>query len=142
MRITALSKSPKVFDPVRKKQVVKTPEEMIRQWVLKQMIDFLAFPKGLISVEARVGNLRRADILVFRKANAELVPLLIVECKADALDDEKAFLQAIGYQSNKRAPFLCIAHPLGIRTFWKQEGVLQSAPFLPPYPQLIKRVLG
>lgn len=139
MKTTTLSSSAKIYDPIRKKQVAKTPEEQIRQWILRHMIDNLAFPKGLISVECALASGRRADIVGFYKKQDALTPLVVIECKAEALE-EAAYLQALGYQASLLAPFICLAHPKGIATFWKEGSQIRSVAFLPPYPQLIARL--
>jgi hypothetical protein len=128
----------RIYDPIRCKQVASTPEERVRQALLRQMLDFLSFPKGLISVEKKVApGLRRTDILAFMKTQEGLFPLLLIECKASAIEEEAAFRQAAGYRASLLAPFWCVAHASGIRTFWTEGSEVRSVPFLPPYPQLV-----
>lgn len=124
-----------LYDPIRCKSVADTPEEKVRQALLRHMLDSLSFPKGLIAVEKKISaSLRRVDIVVYR---ANMTPLLLIECKAKPLEEESAFRQAAGYRATLPAPFWCVAHAGGIRTFWMKENVLQSVPFLPSYPQLL-----
>lgn len=140
MSTTVSSKSNRLYDPVRRREVADTPEEQVRQALLLQMLGTLSFPRALIAVETLLeGTQRRADILVHRVERDALRPLLLVECKAESCD-EAALAQAIGYNTQLAAPFVCIAHATGIRTFWHESGSLQSVGFLPPYPQLVKRV--
>lgn len=120
-----------LYDPIRKKFVADLPEERVRQALLQQMLGPLGYPKGLIAVEKRIGKGRRADILAFVKKGDELKPLLLIECKAEMLNEE-AYYQASGYNTFLAAPFICLAHSGGIRTFWKTG----SVHFLPPYKQL------
>jgi len=128
----------KFLDPIRGKQVAATPEERVRQALLRHMLDSLSFPKGLIAVEKKIGpSQRRFDIVVFRNEGSDLVPLLLIECKASCDDDEKAFRQVAGYRSGLLAPFWCLAHAKGIRTFWLEGKVVRTLPFLPSYPQLL-----
>jgi hypothetical protein len=129
-----------LYDPIRKKSVADTPEERVRQAILKHMIDALEFPKGLIAVEKKLATQRRADIIVFMRVDEHLKPLVVVECKALDLDAD-AVNQVIGYNGLLAAPFVCVAHQSGIQTFWREGGVLQSVGFLPPYPQLLQRVI-
>ena len=103
------------------------------------MLGPLSFPKGLVSVEMSIAAKRRADIVVYHKKGETLKPLLLVECKSDSVD-EVAYAQAVGYNSDLKAPFWCLAHANGIRTFWKEEGKIKSVGFLPPYHQLVQRV--
>jgi hypothetical protein len=97
-----------VFDPVRKRHVAATPEEAVRQAVLRYLMDTLRVPPNLIGVEFSLaslepGNLRRADIVVWRPGEGQLAPWLLVECKEPRvrIDDAVAF-QAADYL--KRIP--------------------------------------
>ncbi|MDB5049626.1 MAG: hypothetical protein JWO30_2697 [Fibrobacteres bacterium] len=87
-----------VFDPVRKRQVASTPEEAVRQAVLRYLIDTLKVPMNLIGVEFSLaslepGNFRRVDIVVWRPGEGQLSPWLLVECKEPRvrIDDAVAF---------------------------------------------------
>lgn len=113
-------------------------EERVRQALLQQMLGPLSFPKGLISVEQKIAAKRRADIIVYIQKGGDLKPLLLVECKRERMD-EAAYMQAVGYNTSLQAPFWCLAHAGGVRTFWKEKGELQSIGFLPPYIQLVQR---
>ena len=71
-----------IYDPFRRKYIVLTPEEWVRQHVLHFLTTHLHYPKGLVKVEGglRYNRLqKRSDILVFDNTGA---PLLLVECKA------------------------------------------------------------
>jgi hypothetical protein len=114
-------------------------EEQVRQALLGQMLGPLAFPKGLVSVEQGIAARRRADIVVYVKQGDTLKPLLLIECKKDRID-EAAYAQAMGYNTHLKAFFWGLAHAGGIRTFWKENGAIQSVGFLPPYAQLVKRI--
>lgn len=97
-----------VYDPVRKRHVAATPEEGVRQSVLRYLMDVLHVPANLIGVEFSLaalepGNLRRADIVVWKPGEGQLVPWLLVECKEPRvrINDATAF-QAADYL--KRIP--------------------------------------
>jgi len=130
-----------LYDPIRKQAVANTPEERVRQSLLLQMIGPLGFPKGLVAVEKSISNGRRADIIAYAKQKDRLIPLLLIECKAIALDEEVVFRQAFGYNASIGAPFWCLAHADGVRMFWMEGEALKSIPFLPPYDQLLLRIL-
>jgi hypothetical protein len=71
-----------IFDAIRKKYVVLTPEEWVRQNILQYLIQEKKFPSSLIAVEAglKYNQLqKRADVLVYDKSGS---PFLLVECKA------------------------------------------------------------
>ncbi|MCB0698835.1 MAG: type I restriction enzyme HsdR N-terminal domain-containing protein [Chitinophagales bacterium] len=71
-----------VHDPIRKKWLILTPEEHVRQYVLQYFINKLNYPSALISVEKQinVGTLsKRFDVVVYDRDHK---PWLLVECKA------------------------------------------------------------
>lgn len=71
-----------IYDNVRKKWVLNTPEEFVRQHVINYFIYYLNYPKNLLSIEKTitVNKLKkRFDIVVFSNF---LEPLIVVECKA------------------------------------------------------------
>ena len=116
------SSNSQFFDEVRRAWVAATPEESVRQKVLKKMIHTLQFPKELIVVEKELKELphlsaydppqRRIDILCYGKGihpKHLLYPLLLIECKKDAID-AKAVEQIIGYNTHVNAYFIALAN--------------------------------
>ena len=128
-----------LWDPIRAIWVKKTPEESVRQKLIQKMIGELGFPKGLLVVEGDLETGRRFDLVCYAKAKEGLRPLLLVECKADTID-EAAARQAWGYNASIGAPFLCLVCGKEIRTLWKAEGKIESVPFLPPFADLLNQV--
>jgi hypothetical protein len=129
----------KLFDAVRNRFVAATPEERVRQGLLRSMIGPLGFPKGLIAVEYEFKETgRRADLVCFFYLERQLVPLLIVECKAEPCG-RAAREQAFGYNAALRAPFVSIADPYEVTTFWLEGDQLKSVLFLPCYRELIQK---
>lgn len=102
-----------IFDNFRKKYVVLTPEEWVRQNFLMYLITDLDFPKSLISVEAGLKlyqRVKRTDIVVYEKQGN---PLLIVECKApDVKIDEKVFDQIVRYNMALQVNYLVVTNGL------------------------------
>ena len=66
-----------VFDEVRKKNVIITPEEWVRQNLLHYFYEDLAYPKSKIAIEKEFilnGRKKRFDMLVFdRDMNPSVV---------------------------------------------------------------------
>jgi hypothetical protein len=116
---------------IRKRWVADTPEERVRQNLIQKMIGELGYPKGLISVEKKIGE-RRYDLVCYTKS---MQPLLLVECKAEKID-EAAENQAVGYNASLKAPFICLASPTEIKTLWQEREKIGSVPFLPTYSEL------
>ena len=129
-----------IYDPIRKKFVLDTPEELVRQKLLSNMLGFLGFPKGLVAVEKELSkaNRRRFDIIVFRKNKDQMIPLLLIECKAKLQNLEDAFRQVKGYNETFQAPFISIADGQMVHTYWIYENTLRFVPFLPSYAQLLQ----
>ena len=102
-----------IFDDFRKKFVVLTPEEWVRQNFLLYLITDLDFPKTLISVEAGLKlfkTIKRTDIVVYDKQG---VPLLLVECKAPEIAiNEKVFDQIVRYNMALQVNYLIVTNGL------------------------------
>ena len=82
-----------IFDPLRKRYVALTPEEWVRQHVIRYLTAGLGYPASLIAVEARLRYNRlqkRTDIVVYSRSGR---PSLIVECKAPGVAVDEAVLQ-------------------------------------------------
>jgi len=82
LRLTRSGNTIRVFCIVRKKQLVLTPEEWVRQHLIHFLIDHLNVPLGLISSELSLtihGLARRCDVVVFNRLGN---PVFLMECKA------------------------------------------------------------
>lgn len=86
-----------VFDPVRKKYVLLTPEEEVRQHIMEYLFETLQYPLNLMMVEKKITinkMSRRPDIVVFKESK----PYLLVECKAPEVKlTQKMFVQLAQY---------------------------------------------
>lgn len=106
-----------IFDPIRKKEVLLTPEEWVRQHIIRFLTDERHFPPSLISVEAglKVNRLsRRYDLLVYNK---EGNPIVLVECKSTTIPiNQKTFDQVAAYNLTVKAQYLLISN--GITHFF------------------------
>ena len=100
-----------VFDIIRKKYFILTPEEWVRQHVIHYLIFHKKYPKGLMQVEKLIkyNNLNtRADIVVFDRNS---IPVILVECKAPSVAINKnAFDQIAKYNFNLKANFLFVTN--------------------------------
>ena len=95
-----------IFDPCRKKWVVLTPEEWVRQNILQYLIQVCKYPIELIAIEKTIqlGTLnKRFDILIYHGTT----PWMIIECKeANTTLNEKTILQLLQYQQVLNATYL------------------------------------
>ena len=104
-----------IFDPLRKKEVVLTPEEKVRQWCIGVLTQQLEVPLHLMMSEAgfRLGEKQfRADILIYDR---RVSPLAVVECKRPEVELTRDVLdQVIRYNMVLNVPYIFITN--GIRT--------------------------
>ena len=107
-----------VFDPVRQKWVVLTPEERVRQIFILYLLNVKKFPLSHLSVEHAVtvnGMTQRYDLVVFDDA---LQPYMVVECKAPHVKlTQKVAEQASRYNSVLKAPLLCVTNGVEKKVF-------------------------
>ncbi len=103
----------KIFDVVRKKYIVLTPEEWVRQHILHFFILEKKIPKGLIAVEKEIkynGLSKRFDILVYTKATH---PFIMVECKAPDVEIlQSVFDQVAVYNKSFVADYIMVSNGL------------------------------
>ncbi|NEM97460.1 type I restriction enzyme HsdR N-terminal domain-containing protein [Pontibacter burrus] len=74
-----------IFDILRRKNIVLTPEEWVRQHFLHYLLNSLGYPKSLISIErgTTYNKLqKRTDLCVYDTSGS---PYMLVECKAAAV---------------------------------------------------------
>src|SRR6185503_18249295 len=70
-----------IFDVVRKKWVVLSPEEWVRQNILQYLLVIKKYPRALMAVEKEIklGELKkRCDVVIY---NRQSEPWMIIECK-------------------------------------------------------------
>ena len=100
-----------IFDEVRKRWVVLTPEEWVRQNFLQYIISVKKYPATLIAVEKEIklGDLKkRFDIVVYDKNSR---PWMIIECKEMKVELSKQVLdQVLRYNIALQVPYLVITN--------------------------------
>lgn len=102
-----------IFDKLRKKYMVLTPEEWVRQHFVQFLINEKKYPISLIAIEKQltVNNLKkRSDILVF---NSKGNPNILVECKAPSVKiTQDTFDQIARYNLKLKANYLIVTNGL------------------------------
>ncbi len=102
-----------LFDIIRKKYIVYSPEEWVRQHVVHFLINYKQVPNSLVSIEKQIKineQSKRYDIVVF---TSQLKPLLIVECKAfNQSISQNTANQAQNYNRLIKAPFVLLTNGL------------------------------
>lgn len=112
-RIIKKNEKPFIFDDLRKKFVVLTPEEWVRQHFIRFLIDVKHYPASLIAIEKQLvinGLKKRCDAVVYSR-NAE--PLMIIEFKATTVSiAQQTFDQAAVYNSKLKVDYFIISNGL------------------------------
>ena len=113
LKIKLVEGTTQVFDIVRKKYFVLTPEEWVRQHFIHFLNIEKRYPLGLMRVEKiiKYNNLRtRADIVLY---NTDGKPNMIVECKAPNVKiTQDSFNQIAKYNFQLRSEFLVVTNGL------------------------------
>ncbi|MFT5714142.1 MAG: putative type IV restriction endonuclease [Flavobacterium sp.] len=102
-----------IFDEIRKKFIVLTPEEWVRQHVVKFLLEEKKYPRSHLNVEKvlKVNGLRkRYDVVVYNPDGSICV---LIECKAPEIKIAQAtFDQIARYNMTMNAQFLMVTNGL------------------------------
>ncbi len=105
------NEAPTVLDPIRKKYVRATPEEIVRQLWLIYFLDTLSLNPKLIAVERSIhinGMKRRFDLVIFSNSTE---PILLVELKAPEITiHQSAFDQIAQYNMGMQVPYALVSN--------------------------------
>ncbi len=108
-----------IFDRIRKKFIVLTPEEWVRQHTVHYLIEDKKYPESLMNVEKliKIHDLnKRYDIIIY---NPDGSILLIVECKSNTVKiTQEVFDQIARYNLALNAQYLMITN--GIHHYYCQ----------------------
>ena len=100
-----------IFDALRKKWIMLTPEEWVRQNFVQYLLQEKKYPASLIAMEKeiRLGELKkRFDILVYDNNHQ---PWMMIECKAATIKLDDAVLQQIlRYNITIPVPYIIITN--------------------------------
>lgn len=101
----------RIYDPLRRKWLVLTPEEWVRQHFTHYLIEHLGYPATLMANEVGLtlnGMQRRCDTLIYTH---DLRPLVVIEYKRPTVEITKAvFDQIARYNSVVGARWLIVSN--------------------------------
>lgn len=107
-----------IFDFIRKKWLILSPEEWVRQHVLNYLVSVKKYPASSISIEKELvlnDTRKRYDIVVY---NRQLQPYLVVECKAPYIElSNDVIEQALRYNIVLKAPLLMVSNGISDYVF-------------------------
>ncbi|SHN16948.1 Type I restriction enzyme R protein N terminus (HSDR_N) [Cyclobacterium lianum] len=127
-----------IFDPLRKKEILLTPEEWVRQHLVQYLVVYLKYPKSLIALERGLiyNTLRkRFDILVLNRSGEAF---FLLECKAPEVNlTQKTVEQVSVYNQQIKAPYLGISN--GKKHICMElddrSGIYRQIAHFPPFPK-------
>ena len=124
-----------IFDEIRKKHLVLTPEEWVRQHFIQYLLLEKKFPRTLIQIEGglQLNQLqKRTDIVVFDHSGSRI---MIIECKAPSVKiTQGVFDQAARYNSIHKTRWLVVTN--GLQHCYAQiDHSLQSFQFVKELPE-------
>lgn len=104
-------KGREIFDSIRKTWIIATPEEIVRQNLIKILIT-KGYPREYIAIEQGFylasGKPQRADIIVHTQNGN---PFMLIECKATTVKlNENVFTQTTKYNAIIRAPYIFLSN--------------------------------
>lgn len=112
-----------IFDSIRKKHLVLSPEEWVRQSLIYYLLHEKSYPPALFSLEKGLlyaNKQKRSDIVVYdRNTN----PFLLIECKAPYLELSSEHLnQVITYNKVLQAPYFGISNGRFCLLYTRERG--------------------
>jgi Type I restriction enzyme R protein N terminus (HSDR_N) len=100
-----------IFDTFRKRWMILTPEEWVRQNMLQYLTEIKKYPAKLIAIEKEIklGELKkRCDIVIY---NRDSIPWMIIECKEMKVPlSQKTIEQILRYHITLLATYLIITN--------------------------------
>lgn len=108
-----------IFDEIRKKFIILTPEEWVRQHVIHFFLNEKKYPKSCINVEKvlKINDLsKRYDVVVY---NSDGSIFILVECKAPEIKiNQSTFDQIAIYNMTLKSDYLMLSN--GINHYFCQ----------------------
>ncbi len=137
LRLRKVEQRTQIYDAFRKRWVVLTPEEWVRQHFLYYLKDHFQYPANLLAVEKSLrlnGLSKRADIVVYSRT---MDPWMLIECKKPELKlNQAVFDQAARYNLVMNVPYLAITNGMQLLAAEIQTDQAIFIQELPGFPAL------
>jgi hypothetical protein len=113
VQLSQSDKKTLIYDEIRKKNVVLTPEEWVRQHFIHFLLNYHNYSKNYIKLEKQIkvnNRTKRFDALVYNKDGT---PEVLIECKAPEVEiSQSTFAQIATYNMTLRVPYLIVTNGL------------------------------
>ena len=123
-----------IFDDIRKKFIILTPEEWVRQHTIQFLLQEKNYPKSYLNIEKliKINDIsKRYDIVVFQPDGTIF---LLIECKAPEVKiTQETFDQIARYNLTLKAQYLMVTNGLN-HYFCQMDFVNETYIFLNDLP--------
>lgn len=123
-----------IFDAQRKKWLLLTPEEWVRQNFIQYLLQIKKYPAALIAIEKEIslGELKkRFDILVYDKEHR---PWMMIECKGMEVQlNDEVLNQVLRYNISVPVPYLLITNGSYCFAAERKDGRLEMLEEIPEF---------
>ena len=111
LQIKEITGRKSIFDPVRKKWLILTPEEIVRQSAIQYLVQEKGYPLKRLRVERSITFnklTKRFDIVVY---DAKGQPIILVECKSPSTRlDISTYEQASLYNESLSVKYIWLTN--------------------------------
>ena len=111
LKVEEIDSKKYIFDFTRKKNLILTPEEWVRQNIVSYLVNDLNYPKGLIKTESSIkyNNLKKRSDIIVRDRSMGFY--LLVECKSYNLKINKNFFKQVSiYNKVYKSRYIMISN--------------------------------
>lgn len=126
-----------IFDIIRRKHVVLTPEEWVRQHLVHFLVERLDYPRSLIKVEdgLKLNKMqKRSDVIIYDRNG---MVFMIVECKSYKIQiKQSAMDQLSAYNQKHHAAYLALTNGHK-NVICRMDYEKRKADFLPGFPDYL-----
>lgn len=133
LRLRQAEQQTQVYDIIRKRWLVLTPEEHVRQILMHHLINAAGYPIGMMAVEKKVqvGTMaKRYDLIVYDRNHH---PWLLAECKEPGVEINKETLyQLLNYHRSLQCQYWLLTN--GHQTFCADAQNSQQIQWLDALP--------
>lgn len=136
LKLARKNDQPMVWDAFRKKYLVLTPEEWVRQHLLHYLMEHLHYPQATLATESGFklqAQPRRSDVLVYKNSR----PMLLAECKAPQVKlTQNTLDQASRYNLHYQVPYIVLTNGLSHFAAKAKNKGYELLPAIPTYREL------
>jgi hypothetical protein len=133
-KVKQVNGKPHIFDIIRRKFVVLTPEEWVRQHFVHLLITHYGYPKSLFAIETGLqynSLAKRSDIMIL---SSNSLPFLLVECKAPFVAvGDATFAQISRYNFTLQPQYLAVTNGISHYCFKAVNGQIEFMDDFPAY---------